>query len=338
MDEIFVSKYRELYKSRTSKESQAERRHRMLEEQRQQRSKAVDEHRGIMAYIQKHPRKTEGRSRDTVPVFDRFYANKVQLSEWLRERPEDLDNWYVVPCPKGKRCLVVANDRTIMYSKAGKILSTFRSSLEGGKYVTVLDCIYAGRKREFHVLDCLVYRNQEFIHCETAFRFFWLTSKFLEYDYSVVHRDNHYPFHYIPRFDCADEASLASAFGTHPHWPEDSPTLDGFLFYHKEASYTYGTTPLVGWLFSYMIPEVLGISALHADYLKPPDDYTNALEFMEAFDRKQRAKNQRGRRSSKMEVEEDKEDDDSAVLEEQRLLETGELDMDHESLEDQETK
>lgn len=297
----------------------------MLEEQRRQRSLTVDEHRGISAFIQKQPKET--KSKEKAAIFDRFYANKLQLSEWMREKPEDLDNWFVVPCPKGKRCLVVASDRTRVYSKTGKMLNTFRSSLEGGKYVTVLDCIYNRPKREFHVLDCLVYRNQEFINCETAFRFFWLTSKFLEYDHAVIHRDNHFAFHYIPRFDCADEASLASAFGTYPHWPENSPPLDGFLFYHKEASYTYGTTPLVGWLFSFMLTEILGFPFLHSEYQKSPPDYTTAQEYMEAFDKRQKAKNRRGRRESRMDVDEG---NSSTVLEEQKQLESGELDMEPE--------
>lgn len=32
------------------------------------------------------------------------------LSEWMIEKPSDFSqNWYVVPCPKGVRLLVVAN-------------------------------------------------------------------------------------------------------------------------------------------------------------------------------------------------------------------------------------
>jgi len=36
--------------------------------------------------------------------------------------------------------------------------------------------------------------------------------------------------------------------------------LDGLLFYHKRAHYTFGPSPLVVWLKAYMMPEILGIS------------------------------------------------------------------------------
>jgi snurportin-1 len=35
--------------------------------------------------------------------------------------------------------------------------------------------------------------------------------------------------------------------------------LDGLLFYHKRAHYTFGASPLVVWLKAYMVPEILGI-------------------------------------------------------------------------------
>ncbi len=34
--------------------------------------------------------------------------------------------------------------------------------------------------------------------------------------------------------------------------------IDGILFYHKQAHYHPGNTPLVGWLKAYMIPEIIG--------------------------------------------------------------------------------
>lgn len=36
--------------------------------------------------------------------------------------------------------------------------------------------------------------------------------------------------------------------------------LDGLLFYHRDGQYTKGRTPLVTWLKSFMLSEVLGIS------------------------------------------------------------------------------
>lgn len=35
--------------------------------------------------------------------------------------------------------------------------------------------------------------------------------------------------------------------------------VDGILFYHKQAHYNPGSTPLVGWLRPYMVSDILGI-------------------------------------------------------------------------------
>ena len=35
--------------------------------------------------------------------------------------------------------------------------------------------------------------------------------------------------------------------------------LDGLLFYHKQTHYTSGSTPLVGWLKPWMLPDMLGV-------------------------------------------------------------------------------
>jgi snurportin-1 len=39
----------------------------------------------------------------------------------------------------------------------------------------------------------------------------------------------------------------------------DGPALDGLLFYHSQAHYIPGNTPLVGWLKPHMMSTVLGI-------------------------------------------------------------------------------
>jgi snurportin-1 len=40
----------------------------------------------------------------------RTYQDQIMLSEWLVEVPEDFEtSWLVMPCPIGKRCLVVAS-------------------------------------------------------------------------------------------------------------------------------------------------------------------------------------------------------------------------------------
>lgn len=40
----------------------------------------------------------------------RAYKDQIMLSEWLVEVPTDFDtSWLMVPCPVGKRCLIVAS-------------------------------------------------------------------------------------------------------------------------------------------------------------------------------------------------------------------------------------
>jgi snurportin-1 len=50
-----------------------------------------------------------------------MYKDRLMLSEWLVHVPEDLSElWYLVPCPKGRRNLVVA---TRVSCKTYKIIS-----------------------------------------------------------------------------------------------------------------------------------------------------------------------------------------------------------------------
>lgn len=49
--------------------------------------------------------------------------------------------------------------------------------------------------------------------------------------------------------------------------------IDGILFYHKEAHYTPGHTPLSLWLKAYMLPEILNIPIPQWIQSKTPSDY-----------------------------------------------------------------
>ena len=90
------------------------------------------------------------------------------------------------------------------------------------------------------------------------FRSSWLKSKFSENpSLSDISEKNNYPIYLLPKYNC--DASTLQKFMT--YWPpfcENNPQVDGFLFYHKNAHYIGGTTPLAGWIYPYMINEVLG--------------------------------------------------------------------------------
>uniref|UniRef100_W8C9M8 Snurportin-1 n=1 Tax=Ceratitis capitata TaxID=7213 RepID=W8C9M8_CERCA len=282
--------FRDLYKQsgKCKIELQEERRCRLLEEQKRRRMILQDSQRDILTY--KVIESSKINSKQLQDAYGSTYS--VQLSEWLRESPENLCDWVMVPCPKGQRCLIVAeNGRTEMYTKSGRRRMTFRTLLPGdngprsNKMCTILDCIFSDDKNAFYVLDAIVYGNQELVHCEAQFRFFWLRSKFDEcpdlHDYSVL---NEKPLKFLERFDAERIANVTEALQRYPFWPDNNPELDGWLFYHKESSYTCGRTPLVGWLFTFMIPDVLGIP-VNQSYEKP-SNYIEPISFMEEFDEK----------------------------------------------------
>lgn len=301
MASFFASKYRDLYKVHNATSEGAERRHQarrtqFLTQQKKQRQDNVNEARGLVHAIEHYSLPNYASNRLPYRV-DVFYKNKLQLSEWLRDRPEDLDQWILVPCPRGKRHIVVAAaNKTIAYSKTGVVVDIFQSSLQSGsRYLTVLDCIFSEETQSFYVLDVLAYHNQEFLLCDAAFRFYWIRSKFDEFDHSAVHSHNQYAFYHVDRADFDHPEEVEGMLARHPLWEENKPALDGFLLYHKLSHYHHGKTPLVGWLCPWMIPEMLGY-AVNERYLKErPSGCGSALEFMGDFDEKRKQGQQKRR-------------------------------------------
>lgn len=306
MASFFAQKYRDLYKvhngaadaaTSTGRRHLVERRAQFLAAQKKQRQEQVNEARGLVHAIESYSLPNYASNRLPYRV-DVFYRNKVQLSEWLRDRPDDLDQWILVPCPRGKRHIVVAAaNKTIAYSKSGCVIDIFQSSLQSGRYLTVLDCIFSEETQSFYVLDVLVYHNQEFLLCDAAFRFYWIRSKFDEFDHSQVHAHNQYAFYHIDRADFDHPEEVEGMLSRYPLWEENKPALDGFLVYHKLSHYHHGKTPLVGWLCPWMVPEVLGYS-VNAQYVKerPTGQHVKALEFMNEFDESRKQGQQQKRR------------------------------------------
>ncbi|NXY38022.1 SPN1 protein, partial [Pomatorhinus ruficollis] len=175
------------------------------------------------------------------------YANQLMLSEWLVDVPSDLEQeWVVVVCPVGKRALVVASrGTTAAYTKSGFCVNRFPSLLPGGNRHNSTSDKGTG----------------------TDFRFFWLSSKIQEEEgLAEKSRINPYKFVGLQNFPCSSD-SLCELLAT------DFPfEVDGLLFYHKQTHYTPGSTPLVGWLRPYMVPEILGL-AVPATVLTAKPDY-----------------------------------------------------------------
>lgn len=330
MANIPTSQYADLYKNRNSTEllerKQSDRRQQLLDEQKEHRSSDQDDSRNIQQFLQSLQHKVNKK-----PKKQRVFKNYVQLSEWLHERPDDLDQWFMVPCPKGMRCIVVAtNGATKIYSKYGVYISEFRSSLPGDiklkHTTTILDCfsITTNGTTKYMVLDVMFYANTEMLNCESSFRFFWIACKLSELQLNSVGVHNEFEFVPIKFVDCGDEVAVDSCLTTYPMWDDENIHLDGLLFYHKESSYVHGTTPLVGWLFSFMVNEILGFCMIHPKYLEQrPANYQDAATYIEDFDKELKEK-KRSKRVNVQKMEEDVDDENgtlNSILNAERMLE-----------------
>ncbi|XP_066184834.1 snurportin-1 isoform X2 [Sylvia atricapilla] len=164
---------------------------------------------------------------------------------------------------------------TAAYTKSGFCVNRFPSLLPGGnrhnstsdKVYSILDCIYNEAKQTYYILDVMCWRGHPVYDCQTDFRFFWLSSKIQEEEgLAEKSRINPYKFVGLQNFPCSSD-SLCELLAT------DFPfEVDGLLFYHKQTHYTPGSTPLVGWLRPYMVPEILGLT-VPATVLTAKPDY-----------------------------------------------------------------
>lgn len=80
---------------------------------------------------------------------------------------------------------------------------------------------------------------------------------------------NRYPILTLQNIDCNLDFNSALT-----NLDDELHPLDGFLFYHRRALYTFGHTPLVTWLKPFMLSEVLGIP-VPSPFDEKPDDYIN---------------------------------------------------------------
>lgn len=288
--------HQHLYKSslKTSEQRQEDRRLEMLIKQRENRLE--------MFNVQRIAHSLPTQSKTSKPkkhaTFQEIYGieMRLQISEWLTEIPAQIDEWVIMPCPQGQRCLVVAREgKTHMYNKFGRYCCTFRSRFPGGysfgiennskrSDCTILDCIYVAELDCFYVMDILYYGIQSLLDCDAEFRYFWLRSKFDECDgaFQIHDRQSNFKaFHLIRKFDMCNKDELNHALQTYPIWPDNRPEVAGFLFYHKASTYICGVTPLVCWLFPFMVPEILHLMV--SPLYKIPNKYIDAASYITFF-------------------------------------------------------
>lgn len=315
----FIDQYKN--QGRTDAILQAERRQRLLEKQKRSRDLELDAGRpGLLEELAAEPEPPSGddsmecqsaptRAKKRVRIItSKLFANKVQLSEWMHERPDDLDSWLVRPCPVGQRCLLVFRQRiAIAFSKRGRSIASVRTKLNLRDAI-VLDCILA-KDRTFYILDALVLAQVELVSCECQFRFAWIESKYHEnglaelLDKKTANGKEGFRLAILPSFDLADPAAMERCWSHYPAFPDDSPRLDGYLFYHKQSQYVYGKTPLVVWLFAFMLQDVLRLppGVVNGRHLADkPARYTgNYAAYIEEFDRMQANRRRKPRNKGK---------------------------------------
>lgn len=148
--------FKDLYKNLNKpKKFQEERRKELLEKQKLQRNQDQDSHRDLNDLNTSNDSTTSVSS--TKPKrhvkSNKNYRNSLQISEWMHEKPDDLENWFILACPKGTRCLVVRSQQcTEAFYKDGGSIMKFKSNLSIG---TVLDCVFDKLSQTIYVLDVL---------------------------------------------------------------------------------------------------------------------------------------------------------------------------------------
>ena len=106
----------------------------------------------------------------------------------------------------------------------------------------------------------MTWENYSIRDCELEFRHFWLAQKMEEFSQKKGGlRIVLAPSFEMTEINVALEKRLVETF------PTESivPLVDGFMFYHKEAEYHAGTTPLVGWLKPEHIEDQFPNAKLH---------------------------------------------------------------------------
>ncbi|GAX78844.1 hypothetical protein CEUSTIGMA_g6282.t1 [Chlamydomonas eustigma] len=188
-------------------ELQQRRRKHMLQLQKTARSKKIGVHRAALDAVSTVMEEETALSDHISSLPPRFspkayFASQLMHPEWMTDVPPDLGvDWYVLPRPEGKRCLLVSSGgRTVSRLRSGSVLHNLQSSLpEGGggpssscgreAAACMLDCIYHESDRTYYAQDLLMWRGHAFTECTAEFRLFWLHSKMAENGESVPSAD-----------------------------------------------------------------------------------------------------------------------------------------------------
>ena len=195
------------------------------------------------------------------------------------------------------RCFLIAGEGTTRhYSRSGYFVNSFPSLLPGGnrkflkssQAITFLDCIYVDIESTYYILDIMVWKDFSFYDCDTECRRFLAVSKLSENeDLAIKSRLNPYKFKVLPAYSCHKESierTLSNPMNFHPL------ALDGLLFYNKQVHYLPGSTPLVGWLKGYMVPELLSINVSQELKAQKPNNYATMKSHIQEYSKERQEK------------------------------------------------
>lgn len=336
------------------KELQVNRRQSLLETQRQKR----DEEWSYLRDLKKIVPHIDITRESVDDHFRWEFSKNLMMSEWMMEEPEDLEDFILVPCPKGIRATLIFEEqpreqqyqdyddygygnygnygnhrnrgnhgrgrgnyaynnrrrqneppksRTAkVFAKTGHKLFEVKTNIPED---TILDVIWVKKNKTIYILDCMKYDGRDMTNSDTAFRRFWIGSKFFESRLGVIDvkmPNSNLKLNFLEGYDFKMPHHIHHTFQKMPCFEDLGAELDGYLFYHKDGSYTPGESPLVLWLFPFMVDEVLTMFRVHPDYNSfKPDGYTNYVEYIERFNSKKNEKNQKRFKNKRKKLEKD---------------------------------
>lgn len=273
-----------------------ERRMIFLEEQKEKRHQITDKNRELFDQLLNTLDEvgSDEMEWDFVQNTKKTFKFELMHSDWFTDIPDDLEeNWFAKCAPAGFRVLVVCRKRFVVcYNTKGHIVckryrasSSVCESMSNG--TTILDGIYNKETKAIFIFDCLCWNNMSMIDSEADFRFYWLKSKFAE-DLEIFNWTNikFVLVDYIP----AQRSLIQDAMFGSLQINENNYYYDGIVFYHKNSHYTFGRTPLTGWLASYMLTEILHIDVPQEHLFKKPEDYQNVHDYIESLKTKKKRK------------------------------------------------
>lgn len=254
-----LSLYKLKNNSISSLTNQIERRREVLKRQKEKRDELFSQ----LRFLDNEPEPIEEKKPQWPPRRHRKPTSAppcpidMMFAEWLFNIPEDLSSWFVIPCPRGQRCLVVVHShRTHVYNKYGNVIRSIQTSLPRE---TILYCIYDNRSSIYYILDLILWNGQDYstqIECQC--RFFMLMS---------LNGDSRLNKHF---------QILSRTTVDEEQWKNEAE--DGYLFYHPLGFYECGYSPLVCWLKPFLIEDVLHIQCSYP--IVKPVGYTTAEDYM----------------------------------------------------------